>query len=123
MNQTAAAGVARRAVYIAPVVPRCGRRFHCVPRIYPDLRGAFLPPPLREVLALSLVFSRMDTEARRCGRIPMRRASTLNVTRALSSLSSHSSLTVRPSTRTRMPFWYSVAQCSASRFQSSTGAQ
>ena len=71
----------------------------------------------------SLDRSRMTTLCTRWGRMPTRRASILKVTRALSSLSSHSSRTVRPSTSTRMPFWYSVLQCSASRCQSSTGAQ
>ncbi len=45
------------------------------------------------------------TDSMRNGRMPTRRASILKVTRSFSSASSHSSRTVRPSTRTRMPLW------------------
>jgi hypothetical protein len=41
----------------------------------------------------------------RYGRMAMHRAWTLNVSRGLSSLSVHSSRTMRPSTSRRMPFW------------------
>src|SRR3546814_2532259 len=82
--------------------------------------GSYSSSEADSVLA-GLVLTLMDS--RRNGRMPTRRASILKVTRSFSWASSHSSRTVRPSTNTRMPFWYRLAQLSASRCHSSTGAQ
>src|SRR5487761_698703 len=59
-----------------------------------------LASPLSEAGSFALTMMRSI----RCGRIAIRRASILKVTRG-PSLSSHSSRTVRPLTSTRMPFW------------------